>query len=78
MRVAPAGLLYYKERAFRMAAEFAAMTHGHPSGYLSVNHEECLQSLKQAQELSKSHLSDVEAITQLGEGWGRILVFWIL
>ena len=100
MRVAPVGLFYRKERAFKMAAEIAALTHGHPSGYLSAgslsymiasliegqdletavkntltelenydNHEECSQSLKQAQELSKSHLSDDEAINQLGEGW---------
>lgn len=100
MRVAPAGLFYRKENAFNMAAEFAALTHGHPSGYLSAgalayiiasiiegqdietavkktlteleghdNHEECAQSLEQALELSKSSLSDVEAITQLGEGW---------
>lgn len=36
MRVAPAGLFYSKERAFEMAVEFAALTHGHPSGYLSA------------------------------------------
>lgn len=36
MRVAPAGLFYSKEEAFQMAAEFAALTHGHPSGYLSA------------------------------------------
>ncbi len=36
MRVAPAGLFYPKESAFRMAAEFAALTHGHSSGYLSA------------------------------------------
>ncbi len=89
-----------KERAFRMAAEFAALTHGHPSGYLSAgalgylialiiegvdieaavnhtiteahsydNHEECTESLAKALELSKSRHSDVQAITQLGEGW---------
>ena len=100
MRVAPAGLFYRKDKAFKMAAEFAALTHGHPSGYLSAgalsymiaciiegqdletalkntltelenydDHEECSQSLKQAQKLSKSHLSDIEAVTQLGEGW---------
>ena len=34
MRAAPAGLFYQKENAFNMAAEFAALTHGHPSGYL--------------------------------------------
>jgi ADP-ribosylglycohydrolase len=36
MRVAPAGLFYKKSSAFNMAAEFAALTHGHPSGYLSA------------------------------------------
>ena len=100
MRVAPAGLFYRKENAFKMGAEYAALTHGHPSGYLSAgalayliasiiegqdvetavkntlteieaydNHEECTQRLIQAQELSKSNLTDAEAITQLGEGW---------
>lgn len=36
MRVAPAGLFYKKSRAFEMAADFAALTHGHSSGYLSA------------------------------------------
>jgi ADP-ribosylglycohydrolase len=36
MRVAPVGLFYSKEEAFQTAAEFAALTHGHPSGYLSA------------------------------------------
>lgn len=36
MRVAPAGLFYPKEKAFKKAEEFAALTHGHPSGYLSA------------------------------------------
>lgn len=100
MRVAPTGLFYPKETAFGMAADFAALTHGHPSGYLSAgalaymissiiegqdletavqntlvkleshdNHEECTMSMKLALELSKSVLPDVEAITQIGEGW---------
>lgn len=100
MRVAPVGLFYPKECAFKMAAEFAALTHGHPSGYLSAgalayliaqiiegqdiesavnktiteiegydNHEECTHSLVKAVKLSKSSLSDIESISQLGEGW---------
>ena len=100
MRVAPAGLFYKKENAFRLGADFAALTHGHPSGYLSAGalayivaciiegqdietavrnalnelknyseHEECSQILKEALELSKSSLSDSEAISQMGEGW---------
>jgi len=36
MRVAPAGLAFTGGKAFSMAAEFAALTHGHPSGYLSA------------------------------------------
>jgi len=36
MRVAPAGLAFTGDKAFSMAAEFAALTHGHPSGYLSA------------------------------------------
>ena len=34
MRAAPAGLVFSKEKAFEMGMEFAAITHGHPSGYL--------------------------------------------
>ncbi len=36
MRVAPAGLFFDKKNAFQYAMEFAAITHGHPSGYLSA------------------------------------------
>ena len=38
VRVAPAGLYFHRdsERAFRMAAEFAAITHTHPTGYLAA------------------------------------------
>ncbi len=38
MRVAPAGLLYYNNPkiAFEVGARCAAITHGHPSGYLSA------------------------------------------
>jgi len=34
MRVAPAGLSFPPGQAFRYGVEFAAITHGHPSGYL--------------------------------------------
>ena len=38
MRVAPAGLVYYKdpEMAFKVGADCAALTHGNPKGYLSA------------------------------------------
>jgi ADP-ribosylglycohydrolase len=35
MRTAPAGLAFPAELAFQYGAEFAALTHGHPSGYLT-------------------------------------------
>lgn len=44
MRVAPVGLYFHKspEVAFRTAAECAAITHGHPSGYLSAGAFACI------------------------------------
>ncbi len=44
MRVAPVGLLYYTNpvQAFRSACQAAAITHGHPSGYLTAG---CLASI---------------------------------
>jgi ADP-ribosylglycohydrolase len=38
MRIAPVGLLFYSDpkKAFQIGSELAAMTHGHPSGYLSA------------------------------------------
>lgn len=36
MRAAPAGLFCSKETAFKAGCESAAITHGHPSGYLST------------------------------------------
>ena len=36
MRTAPVGLAFRGEDAFRRGAEFAVITHGHPSGYLSA------------------------------------------
>jgi ADP-ribosylglycohydrolase len=36
MRVAPVGLAYAPERAFEVGMETAALTHGHPTGYLAA------------------------------------------
>lgn len=36
MRTAPFGLVYKKKEAFGLGCESAAITHGHPSGYLSA------------------------------------------
>ena len=102
MRVAPVGLFFYRrpETAFEMAAECAAITHGHPSGYLSAGafaciiaeiingldlreaalntvrilreyeqHEECLNSLQKALDLSAQDIDPSAVIPLLGEGW---------
>ena len=36
MRTAPVGLAFSSDRAFQEGAEYAAITHGHPSGYLTA------------------------------------------
>lgn len=36
MRVSPVGLYVMKSKAFKYGCELAAITHGHPSGYLSA------------------------------------------
>ncbi len=36
MRMAPVGLSFPTDEAFRYGAEFGAITHGHPSGYLTA------------------------------------------
>lgn len=100
MRVAPVGLFYEKNYAFDMAVDFAALTHGHPTGYLAAGalaymialiieggeletiiertikklsnyegNEECDKSLIKAVEFAKSDISEIDAISQLGEGW---------
>lgn len=46
MRSAPVGLYFHKsaDKAFQMAAQCAAITHGHPSGYLSAGALACIIS----------------------------------
>lgn len=36
MRVSPVGLMFESERAFEVGVDLAALTHGHPSGYLAA------------------------------------------
>lgn len=107
MRVAPVGLFcwHFLDRSetakvFEMGADIAALTHGHPSGYLTGGvlavlifaladgatlmealdhaksllvshrgHEETLQALDNAVQLSTAGISHPEAIRLLGEGW---------
>ena len=57
MRVAPVGLVFHNDsaRAFKIGAELAAITHGHPSGYLSAGTFSAIIScLNQGQELENA------------------------
>lgn len=101
MRVAPIGLVYADaEKAFRLGCEAAAITHGHPTGFLSAgylaalisgllaekplatalddatriliqsaNHDECIQALERAMDLSQHHPPTPEILETLGAGW---------
>lgn len=100
MRTAPVGLAFPSEMAFREGAEYAAMTHGHPSGYLpagflaeliarlieeqslesSINecrkrlmmyegHEEAVEKIERAVNLSGIGGPVEETIESIGGGW---------
>ena len=67
MRVAPVGLVFLGEMAFLEGAKTAAITHGHPSGYLSagflaelVSHILDGKILQEAIELSKETIKKFE------------------
>lgn len=44
MRVAPVGLMFQSRESFQIACECAAITHGHPSGYISAGIFACIIS----------------------------------
>jgi ADP-ribosylglycohydrolase len=74
MRVAPAGLAYPKEIAFNMGAEFAALTHGHPSGYLSSGAlAYIIASIVEASTLEEA-LEEALAVIKTYEGHEECLV----
>ena len=76
MRVAPAGLAYGRDRAFDMGVQFAALTHGHPSGYLSagalahivaaiIEGFELKTAVKESIEILKNYAGHAECVTAL-------------
>jgi ADP-ribosylglycohydrolase len=98
--VAPVGLALQPNHAFQVGAECAALTHGHPSGYLSAGylseliarvirgeevreaaertrdrlpvydgHEETLERVSVALELSRTDCASADAVAELGAGW---------
>jgi ADP-ribosylglycohydrolase len=75
MRIAPVGLLFYKDpaNAFKIGAELAAMTHGHPSGYLSAGYlaaliayinsgKDLLESIAETSQLLKAYEHSEETL----------------
>ncbi|MGV8906217.1 MAG: ADP-ribosylglycohydrolase family protein [Acetobacterium sp.] len=78
MRVAPVGLFFHNDPvyAFRIGAEIAAITHGHPTGYLSagtfatiiaelINGKTIVQSVKTALRILKTYQSNEETLAAL-------------
>jgi ADP-ribosylglycohydrolase len=66
MRVAPAGLSFPPAQAFLHGVEFAAITHGHPSGYLPAG---VLASLVACLVEGRSIADGVEFASSLLERW---------
>lgn len=65
MRVAPAGLMYYKnpEIAFETAAKCAALTHGHKDGYLSAGVQGAIiANLVQGKSIEESVNNSIEIL----------------
>jgi ADP-ribosylglycohydrolase len=67
MRTAPVGLAFDTDQSFRLGAEFAAITHGHPSGYLPagflaeiISHICGGKTLREAIDKSKKTLVEYE------------------
>jgi ADP-ribosylglycohydrolase len=68
MRVAPVGLVFWKdpERAFQVGCDVAAITHGHPSGYLSAG---CLCSIIACVLQGKEPVDGVDQTLSLLKRW---------
>lgn len=65
MRVAPAGLMYYKnpEKAFEVGARCAALTHGGPSAYLPAGvHSAIIANLINGKDLEESIDNSIEIL----------------
>lgn len=76
MRVAPVGLIYESKTAFKIACECAAITHGHPSGYISAGILACIiaeimsgkkldSAIKVALEISKGYIGYEECYVKV-------------
>lgn len=65
MRVAPVGLFYSRSQAFQMGAEVAAITHGHPSGYLAAGAlASIIAAIVDGQKLKQSIFSAIDELKE--------------
>lgn len=63
MRAAPVGLLYGTNKAFEMGCVVAAITHGHPSGYLSAGVlAHIIASIQEGNSLVKATLNALKVL----------------
>ncbi len=63
MRVAPVGLMFSKKHAFKTGCELAAITHGHPGGYLPAGVHACIIScLIEGMELEDAVISAMQEL----------------
>jgi len=68
MRMAPAGLFYSPDDAFEKGVEFAAITHGHPLGYLSAGaFSYLISNIMEGVSLQKSVENTLQKISQYRE-----------
>jgi ADP-ribosylglycohydrolase len=65
MRVAPVGLILDEKKAFSLGCEVAAITHGHPSGYLSGGaFAHIIQAIISGMELEGAVLDTIEELSK--------------
>jgi len=90
MRVAPVALYQHArgksaEESFQLASDIAALTHGHPSGYLAagafaavlhglLNGETLLQAIETAQQLLTAHEGHEETLHAIQQAMDLVLV----
>lgn len=68
MRVAPVGLFYKPEVAFNKGVEFAAITHGHPLGYLSAGaFSYLIANIMEGDSLRTAIMSTLQKLSQYDE-----------
>lgn len=64
MRVSPIGLVYEPDRAFEVAVDAAAITHGHPTGYLAAGfYADVISRVIRGQGLSSAIAATRELLT---------------